>query len=77
MSGAVSAARVTGCALPVGSLPARLAHRCHVVDLIHDELPDVPAAAAVVVARSGAGTVAELTALGKGPHPGPVPGLGR
>ncbi|SDT70062.1 UDP-N-acetylglucosamine--N-acetylmuramyl-(pentapeptide) pyrophosphoryl-undecaprenol N-acetylglucosamine transferase [Actinoplanes derwentensis] len=47
------------------SLPAHLAHRYHVVDFIHDELPDVLAAAAVVVARSGAGTVAELTALGK------------
>ncbi len=46
-------------------LPAHLAHRYHVVDFIHDELPDLLAAAAVVVARSGAGTVAELTALGK------------
>ncbi|GIF02663.1 UDP-N-acetylglucosamine--N-acetylmuramyl-(pentapeptide) pyrophosphoryl-undecaprenol N-acetylglucosamine transferase [Actinoplanes siamensis] len=46
-------------------LPAHLANRYHVVDFIHDELPDLLAAAAVVVARSGAGTVAELTALGK------------
>jgi UDP-N-acetylglucosamine--N-acetylmuramyl-(pentapeptide) pyrophosphoryl-undecaprenol N-acetylglucosamine transferase len=46
-------------------LPAHLASRYHVVDFIHDELPDLLAAAAVVVARSGAGTVAELTALGK------------
>lgn len=46
-------------------LPAQLAHRYHVVDFIHDELPDLLAAAAIVVARSGAGTVAELTALGK------------
>jgi UDP-N-acetylglucosamine--N-acetylmuramyl-(pentapeptide) pyrophosphoryl-undecaprenol N-acetylglucosamine transferase len=46
-------------------LPASVAHRYRVVDFIHDELPDVLAAAAVVVARSGAGTVAELTALGK------------
>lgn len=47
------------------ALPAQLAHRYHVVDFIHDELPDLLAAATVVVARSGAGTVAELTALGK------------
>ncbi|GAB1646872.1 UDP-N-acetylglucosamine--N-acetylmuramyl-(pentapeptide) pyrophosphoryl-undecaprenol N-acetylglucosamine transferase [Krasilnikovia sp. MM14-A1259] len=46
-------------------LPPQLAHRYRVVDFIHDELPDVLAAAAIVVARSGAGTVAELTALGK------------
>ncbi|GIE30627.1 UDP-N-acetylglucosamine--N-acetylmuramyl-(pentapeptide) pyrophosphoryl-undecaprenol N-acetylglucosamine transferase [Actinoplanes italicus] len=48
-----------------GGLPAHLADRYRVVDFIHDELPDLLAAAAVVVARSGAGTVAELTALGK------------
>jgi UDP-N-acetylglucosamine--N-acetylmuramyl-(pentapeptide) pyrophosphoryl-undecaprenol N-acetylglucosamine transferase len=47
------------------ALPAQVAHRYHVVDFIHDELPDLLAAAAIVVARSGAGTVAELTALGK------------
>ncbi|MFF5081756.1 glycosyltransferase [Actinoplanes sp. NPDC000266] len=46
-------------------LPDWMAHRYRVVDFIHDELPDLLAAAAVVVARSGAGTVAELTALGK------------
>ena len=46
-------------------LPAQVARRYHVVDFVHDELPDLLAAAAVVVARSGAGTVAELTALGK------------
>ena len=46
-------------------LPAHLAHRYRVVEFIHEELPDLLAAAAVVVARSGAGTVAELTALGK------------
>ncbi|MEV6599718.1 UDP-N-acetylglucosamine--N-acetylmuramyl-(pentapeptide) pyrophosphoryl-undecaprenol N-acetylglucosamine transferase [Actinoplanes sp. NPDC051346] len=47
------------------NLPPRLAHRYRVVDFIHDEMPDLLAAATVVVARSGAGTVAELTALGK------------
>ncbi|MEV4349040.1 UDP-N-acetylglucosamine--N-acetylmuramyl-(pentapeptide) pyrophosphoryl-undecaprenol N-acetylglucosamine transferase [Actinoplanes sp. NPDC049596] len=46
-------------------LPAPVAHRYRVVEFIHDELPDLLAGAAVVVARSGAGTVAELTALGK------------
>ncbi|MCX4469415.1 UDP-N-acetylglucosamine--N-acetylmuramyl-(pentapeptide) pyrophosphoryl-undecaprenol N-acetylglucosamine transferase [Micromonospora sp. NBC_01655] len=46
-------------------LPTQVAHRYRVVDFIHDELPDLLAAAAIVVARSGAGTVAELTALGK------------
>ncbi|GLZ00532.1 UDP-N-acetylglucosamine--N-acetylmuramyl-(pentapeptide) pyrophosphoryl-undecaprenol N-acetylglucosamine transferase [Actinoplanes sp. NBRC 103695] len=46
-------------------LPPELKGRYHVVDFIHGELPDLLAAADVVVARSGAGTVAELTALGK------------
>jgi len=46
-------------------LPAQVAQRYRVVEFIHDELPDLLAAAAIVVARSGAGTVAELTALGK------------
>jgi UDP-N-acetylglucosamine--N-acetylmuramyl-(pentapeptide) pyrophosphoryl-undecaprenol N-acetylglucosamine transferase len=40
-------------------------HRYRVVEFIHDELPDLLAAADIVVARGGAGTVAELTALGK------------
>ncbi|GAA2916371.1 UDP-N-acetylglucosamine--N-acetylmuramyl-(pentapeptide) pyrophosphoryl-undecaprenol N-acetylglucosamine transferase [Actinoplanes cyaneus] len=47
------------------ALPDPLAHRYHVADFIHDEMPDLLAAATIVVARSGAGTVAELTALGK------------
>ncbi|GLZ02363.1 UDP-N-acetylglucosamine--N-acetylmuramyl-(pentapeptide) pyrophosphoryl-undecaprenol N-acetylglucosamine transferase [Actinoplanes sp. NBRC 103695] len=46
-------------------LPGHLADRYRVVDFIYDELPDLFAAAQVVVSRSGAGTVAELTALGK------------
>ncbi|WIM99671.1 UDP-N-acetylglucosamine--N-acetylmuramyl-(pentapeptide) pyrophosphoryl-undecaprenol N-acetylglucosamine transferase [Actinoplanes oblitus] len=46
-------------------LPAPLAQRFRVADFIHDEMPDLLAAATIVVARSGAGTVAELTALGK------------
>ncbi|WP_067494964.1 glycosyltransferase [Actinoplanes sp. TFC3] len=46
-------------------LPPALAERYRVVDFIHDSMPDVLAAADIVLARSGAGTVAELTALGK------------
>nr|ADU56172.1 hypothetical protein CA915-51 [uncultured organism CA915] len=46
-------------------LPATLAHRYIPADFIHDEMPDLLAAATIVIARSGAGTVAELTALGK------------
>jgi UDP-N-acetylglucosamine--N-acetylmuramyl-(pentapeptide) pyrophosphoryl-undecaprenol N-acetylglucosamine transferase len=46
-------------------LPESVASRYRVVDYIHDELPDVLAAADVVVGRSGASTVAELTGLGK------------
>ncbi|BCB76840.1 UDP-N-acetylglucosamine--N-acetylmuramyl-(pentapeptide) pyrophosphoryl-undecaprenol N-acetylglucosamine transferase [Phytohabitans flavus] len=46
-------------------LPPALAHRYRVLDFIHEEMADVLAAADIVVARSGAGTVAELTALGK------------
>ncbi|MDG4803684.1 undecaprenyldiphospho-muramoylpentapeptide beta-N-acetylglucosaminyltransferase [Micromonospora sp. WMMD980] len=46
-------------------LPPPLASRYRVIDFIHDDMPDLLAAATVVVARSGAGTVAELTALGK------------
>lgn len=47
------------------ALAPHLAPRYRVVDFIHDEMPDLLAAATIVVARSGAGTVAELTALGK------------
>jgi len=47
------------------ALPAQLTGRYHVVEFIHDELPDLLAAAQLVVCRSGAGTIAELTALGK------------
>jgi UDP-N-acetylglucosamine--N-acetylmuramyl-(pentapeptide) pyrophosphoryl-undecaprenol N-acetylglucosamine transferase len=47
------------------SLTEPLASHYRVVEYIHDELPDVLAAADVVVGRSGASTVAELTGLGK------------
>jgi UDP-N-acetylglucosamine--N-acetylmuramyl-(pentapeptide) pyrophosphoryl-undecaprenol N-acetylglucosamine transferase len=46
-------------------LPAALAGRYHLTPFVGPELPDVLALADVVVARSGAGTLAELTALGK------------
>ena len=47
------------------ALPEPLARRYRVTDYIHGELPDVLAAADVIIGRSGAGTTAELTALGK------------
>lgn len=46
-------------------LPAQLAGRYFVTDFIGPELPDVLALSDVVISRSGAGTIAELTALGK------------
>ncbi|GGU93884.1 UDP-N-acetylglucosamine--N-acetylmuramyl-(pentapeptide) pyrophosphoryl-undecaprenol N-acetylglucosamine transferase [Streptomyces albospinus] len=47
------------------ALPAQLAGRYYVTGFVGPELPDVLALADVVVCRSGAGTLAELTALGK------------
>ncbi|MFF3060192.1 glycosyltransferase [Streptomyces sp. NPDC057909] len=46
-------------------LPDTIRRRYLVTDFVGPELPDVLALADVVIARSGAGTVAELTALGK------------
>ncbi|MFE6520871.1 glycosyltransferase [Streptomyces sp. NPDC057794] len=46
-------------------LPAELAGRYYLAGFVGPELPDVLALADVVVSRSGAGTLAELTALGK------------
>lgn len=46
-------------------LPPELEERYHLTDFVGPELPDVLALADVVVSRSGAGTIAELTALGK------------
>jgi UDP-N-acetylglucosamine--N-acetylmuramyl-(pentapeptide) pyrophosphoryl-undecaprenol N-acetylglucosamine transferase len=60
--GALSLAEVQQVA---ATLPPQLAGRYRVADFIHEEMPDLLAAADIVVARSGAGTVAELTALGK------------
>ncbi|MFB7908396.1 glycosyltransferase [Kitasatospora purpeofusca] len=50
---------------PVEALPSHLAARYLLTGYMGAELPDVLALADVVVSRSGAGTLAELTALGK------------
>ncbi|WP_275560408.1 UDP-N-acetylglucosamine--N-acetylmuramyl-(pentapeptide) pyrophosphoryl-undecaprenol N-acetylglucosamine transferase [Streptomyces sp. 5-6(2022)] len=47
------------------ALPPYLAGRYYLTGFVGPELPDVLALADVVVSRSGAGTLAELTALGK------------
>ncbi|GAB3703079.1 UDP-N-acetylglucosamine--N-acetylmuramyl-(pentapeptide) pyrophosphoryl-undecaprenol N-acetylglucosamine transferase [Nocardiopsis oceani] len=47
------------------NLPLGLAERYHLTAFVGPELPDVLALADVVISRSGAGTIAELTALGK------------
>ncbi|WP_208636884.1 UDP-N-acetylglucosamine--N-acetylmuramyl-(pentapeptide) pyrophosphoryl-undecaprenol N-acetylglucosamine transferase [Streptomyces swartbergensis] len=47
------------------ALPADLAARYYLTGFVGPELPDVLALADVVISRSGAGTLAELTALGK------------
>ncbi|MEU3872650.1 MULTISPECIES: UDP-N-acetylglucosamine--N-acetylmuramyl-(pentapeptide) pyrophosphoryl-undecaprenol N-acetylglucosamine transferase [Streptomyces] len=47
------------------ALPAPVAGRYYLAGFVGPELPDVLALADVVVSRSGAGTLAELTALGK------------
>jgi UDP-N-acetylglucosamine--N-acetylmuramyl-(pentapeptide) pyrophosphoryl-undecaprenol N-acetylglucosamine transferase len=47
------------------ALPADLADRYHPVPYVGGELADLFAAADVVISRSGAGTVSELTAIGK------------
>ncbi|MDT0342080.1 UDP-N-acetylglucosamine--N-acetylmuramyl-(pentapeptide) pyrophosphoryl-undecaprenol N-acetylglucosamine transferase [Streptomyces litchfieldiae] len=48
-----------------GRLPGELAGRYHLTGYVGPELPDVLALAELVISRSGAGTLAELTALGK------------
>ncbi|MEU1308140.1 UDP-N-acetylglucosamine--N-acetylmuramyl-(pentapeptide) pyrophosphoryl-undecaprenol N-acetylglucosamine transferase [Streptomyces cinnamoneus] len=47
------------------ALPAQLAARYYLTGYVGSELPDVLALADLVISRSGAGTLAELTALGK------------
>ncbi|MCX4650205.1 MULTISPECIES: UDP-N-acetylglucosamine--N-acetylmuramyl-(pentapeptide) pyrophosphoryl-undecaprenol N-acetylglucosamine transferase [unclassified Streptomyces] len=58
-------ANVEGLRGAAANLPAHLAGRYYLTGFVGPELPDVLALADVVVSRSGAGTLAELTALGK------------
>lgn len=58
------------------ALPEALRNRYAVVETVGTELRDVYALAALVVGRSGAGTVAELAALGKPSLLIPLPGTG-
>ncbi|HEX2282399.1 MAG TPA: undecaprenyldiphospho-muramoylpentapeptide beta-N-acetylglucosaminyltransferase [Thermomicrobiales bacterium] len=55
-------------------LPEAVRHRYSVVEFIGDELPDVYAAADLVVGRSGAGTIAELAYVGLPAILIPLPG---
>ncbi|WP_459801722.1 UDP-N-acetylglucosamine--N-acetylmuramyl-(pentapeptide) pyrophosphoryl-undecaprenol N-acetylglucosamine transferase [Herbidospora sp. RD11066] len=52
-------------AAAAATLPPPLAERYRVQGFVGAELPDVLALADVVISRSGAGTIAEVTALGK------------
>ncbi|MGW3495522.1 UDP-N-acetylglucosamine--N-acetylmuramyl-(pentapeptide) pyrophosphoryl-undecaprenol N-acetylglucosamine transferase [Streptomyces sp. NPDC001020] len=56
---------VDGLRARAAGLPSELQGRYHPTGFVGPELPDVLALADVVVSRSGAGTLAELTALGK------------
>ncbi len=56
---------VDGLRVRAAGLPAELQGRYYLTGFVGPELPDVLALADVVVSRSGAGTLAELTALGK------------
>ena len=58
------------------SWPEALRDRYRVVEFVRDELPDVYAAASLVLGRAGAGTVAELAVLGKPAVLIPLPGAG-
>ncbi|MFI1767544.1 UDP-N-acetylglucosamine--N-acetylmuramyl-(pentapeptide) pyrophosphoryl-undecaprenol N-acetylglucosamine transferase [Streptomyces sp. NPDC020800] len=58
-------ANADGLRARAAGLPAELQGRYHLTGFVGPELPDVLALADVVVSRSGAGTLAELTALGK------------
>jgi UDP-N-acetylglucosamine--N-acetylmuramyl-(pentapeptide) pyrophosphoryl-undecaprenol N-acetylglucosamine transferase len=55
------------------SLPDELADRYVVTEFIRDEIADVYAMADLVVCRAGAGTIAELTSLGKAAIMIPLP----
>ena len=56
------------------SLPEAVRHRYHVVEYLRDELPDIYAAADIVVSRAGAGTIAELAYVGMPAILIPLPG---
>lgn len=59
-----------------GELPVSLQSRYHLAEFFREDLPDIYAAADLILCRSGAGTIAELAYLGK---PGlliPLPGSG-
>jgi UDP-N-acetylglucosamine--N-acetylmuramyl-(pentapeptide) pyrophosphoryl-undecaprenol N-acetylglucosamine transferase len=58
-------ANVDGLRRHAATLRTDLATRYYLTDFVGPELPDVLALADVVISRSGAGTLAELTALGK------------
>ncbi|MCZ1009128.1 UDP-N-acetylglucosamine--N-acetylmuramyl-(pentapeptide) pyrophosphoryl-undecaprenol N-acetylglucosamine transferase [Streptomyces lydicus] len=58
-------ANLAGLQQHAAALPAELAARYHLTGFVGPELPDVLALADLVISRSGAGTLAELTALGK------------
>jgi UDP-N-acetylglucosamine--N-acetylmuramyl-(pentapeptide) pyrophosphoryl-undecaprenol N-acetylglucosamine transferase len=56
------------------TLPEAVRHRYTVVEFLRDELPDVYAAADLVVGRAGAGTIAELAYVGLPAILVPLPG---
>ncbi len=56
--------------------PSETQRRYRVVEFVGDELADVYAAAALILGRAGAGTVAELAYLGKPALLIPLPGSG-
>ncbi|MEU1327611.1 UDP-N-acetylglucosamine--N-acetylmuramyl-(pentapeptide) pyrophosphoryl-undecaprenol N-acetylglucosamine transferase [Streptomyces microflavus] len=58
-------AHVVALSARAAGLTADLAARYHLTPFVGPELPDVLALADLVISRSGAGTLAELTALGK------------
>jgi UDP-N-acetylglucosamine--N-acetylmuramyl-(pentapeptide) pyrophosphoryl-undecaprenol N-acetylglucosamine transferase len=56
------------------SLPRAVRHRYHVVEFLGEALPDIYAAADLVVGRAGAGTIAELAYVGLPAILIPLPG---
>ena len=58
------------------SFPVELQSRYVVTEFIRDEIADFYALADLIVSRAGAGTVAEVTALGKAAVMIPLPGTG-